>query len=60
MQVEQFLLNLHTGKPFTESDYTKCCINTTDLLTMSTCLLETCRGMKYTYYIKELCVKMVT
>jgi hypothetical protein len=27
---------------------------------MSTCLLETRRGLKKTYYIKELCVKLVT
>jgi len=27
---------------------------------MSTCLLETCRGLKYTYYIKEMCVNLVT
>ena len=26
--------------------YTRCCINTIDLLMMSTCLLETCRGLK--------------
>ena len=54
------MLNLHTGRPFTESDYTRCCINTTDPLMMSTCLLETCRGLKWTYYMKELCVKLVT
>jgi len=60
MQVEQFLLDLHTGRPLTESDYTRCCINTNDLLMMSMCLLETCRGLKYTYYIKELFVKLVT
>jgi len=48
MQVEQFLLDMHTGRPLTESDYrpTRCCINTTDLLMMSMCLLETCRGLK--------------
>jgi len=46
MQVEQFLLYLHTGQPLTESDYTRCCINTIDLLMMSTRLLETCRGLK--------------
>ena len=45
-QVEQFLLDLHTGRPLTESDYTRRCINTIDLLMMSTCLLETCRGLK--------------
>ena len=42
LQVEQE----HTGRPLTESDYTRCCINTIDLLMMSTCLLETCRGLK--------------
>jgi len=30
---------LHTGRPLTESVYTRCCINTIDLLMMSTCLL---------------------
>jgi len=58
--VEQELLDLHTGQSVTESDYTRCCINTIDLLTMSTCLLETCRGLKWTYYIEELCIKLVT
>ena len=48
MQVEQFLLDLHTGQPLTESDYTRCSINTIGLLMMSTCLLETCRGLKET------------
>ena len=46
MQVEQLLLDLHIGQPLTENDYTRCCINTIDLLMMSTCLLETCRGLK--------------
>ena len=46
MQVEQELLHLHTGRPLTESDYTRFCINIIDLLMMSTCLLETCRGLK--------------
>jgi hypothetical protein len=45
MQVEQELLELHTGRPLTESDYIRCCINTIDLM-MSTCLLETSRGLK--------------
>jgi len=36
MQVEQVLLDLHTGQPLKECDYTRCCINTTDLLMMST------------------------
>ena len=46
MQFEQFMLELHTGKSLTESDYTRCCNNTIDLLMMSTCLLETCTGLK--------------
>ena len=46
MQVEQFLLDLHTGRTLTECDYTRCWINTIDLLKMNTCLLETCRGLK--------------
>jgi len=40
----QFLLDLHTGRPLTQSDYSRCCINTNVLLRMSTELLETCRG----------------
>jgi len=44
MQVGQ--LDLHTGQLLIENDYTRCCINTTDLLMMSTCLLETCRRLK--------------
>jgi len=46
MQVGQELLDLHTGRPLTESDYTRCCINKVDLLMMSTCLLETCTRLK--------------
>ena len=47
MQFEkEFLLDLHAGRSLTESDYTRCRINTTDLLMMSTCFLETCRGLK--------------
>ena len=46
MQVEQELLDLHTGRPLTEGDYTRCCINTVDLLMMRTRLLETRRGLK--------------
>jgi hypothetical protein len=46
MQVEKFLLGLHTGLPLTESDYTRCRINTIDPLMMSTYLLETCRGLE--------------
>ena len=46
MHFEQFLLELRTGRPLTENDYTRCLINTIDLLMMSTCLLESCRGLK--------------
>ena len=46
MQFDQELLDLHTGRPRTESDSTRCCINSIDLLMMSMCLLETCRGLK--------------
>ena len=46
MLVKQFLLDLHTGRPLTESDYTRCCINAVDLLMMSTYFLETYRGNK--------------
>ena len=46
MQVEHELFDLHTVRPLTGIDYTRCCINTFDLLMMSTCFLETCRGLK--------------
>jgi len=46
MQVDQELLDLHTERPLTESVYTRCCIYSIDLVMMSTCLLETCRGLK--------------
>jgi hypothetical protein len=36
----------HAGRPLTQTDYTRSCINTTVLLRMSTELLETCRGFK--------------
>jgi hypothetical protein len=42
----QFLTNLHTGRPLTQSDYTRSCINTIVLLRISIDLLETCRGFK--------------
>jgi len=41
---------MHTGRPLTQTDYTRCCINKIVLLKMSTELLETCRGFKCTYY----------
>jgi hypothetical protein len=47
---EEFHLDLHTRSPLTQSDYTRSCINTNVLLKISTELLETCRGLKYTYY----------
>jgi len=37
---------LHTGRPLTQTDYTRCCVYTIVLLRMSTELLETCRGFK--------------
>jgi hypothetical protein len=42
----EFNLDLHTGLPLAQSDYTRCCINTVLLLRMSTELLETCRRFK--------------
>jgi len=45
-QIEKFLLDLHTGRPLTEGENTRCYINIIDLLMMSTCLPETCRGLK--------------
>jgi len=41
-----FHLDLHTGRPLTQSDYTRSCIHTIFLLKMSTELLETYRGFK--------------
>jgi len=58
----QFALNRRTLQPFTESDDTRFCNNTTDLLKMSMVMLETCRGFYcniYCYRIKELCIKLV-
>jgi len=46
MQVDQELLDMHTGQSLKDSDYTRCCINTIDLLMMSMCSLETCGGLK--------------
>jgi len=40
------LIDLHTGRPLTQSDYTRSCINTIVLLRMSTDLLQTCREFK--------------
>jgi len=40
MQVSKFLIDLHTGRPLTQSDYTRSCINTIVLLRMSTELLK--------------------
>jgi len=36
----------YTGRPLTQSDYTRSCIHTIVLLRMSTELLETSRGFK--------------
>jgi len=36
----------YTGRPLTQSDYTRSGINTIVLLKMSTKLLKTCRGFK--------------
>jgi len=46
----ELLIDLHTGRPLTHSDYTRSCINTIVPLRMSTELLETCRGFNWTYY----------
>jgi hypothetical protein len=47
MQVNnKFLIDLHTVRPVTQSNYTRSCINTIVHLRMSTELLETCRGLK--------------
>jgi len=49
-RIKEFHLDLHTGRPLTESDYIRSCIHTFALLRMSTQLLETCRGFKLTYH----------
>jgi len=36
----------YTGRPLTQTNYTRSCINTFVLLKMSTELLETCTGFK--------------
>ena len=41
----QTALNRRTVQPFTESDDTRCCNNTIDLLKTSMVMLETCRGL---------------
>jgi len=49
MQVSKelrFLIDLFTGWPLTQSNYTRSCINTIVLLKMSTALLKTCRRFK--------------
>jgi len=46
MQVNKFLIDLHTGRPLTQGNYTTSCTNTIILLRMSTELLETIRGFK--------------
>jgi len=45
MQIEMEL-DLHTGRPLTQSDYTRCCIHTIVLLRISKKVLETHRGFK--------------
>jgi hypothetical protein len=40
------LVAVCTGRPLTQSDYTRCRINIIVLLRMSTGLLRTCRGFK--------------
>jgi len=42
----QFLIDLHTERPLTQSNFTRGCINTIVLLQKSTELFETCRGFK--------------
>jgi len=36
----------HAGRPLTQINYTRSCVNTIVLLKMSTELLEICRGFK--------------
>jgi len=46
MKVDEKLIDLRTGRPLTQSDYTRSCVNTIVLLRMSTEMLEICRGFK--------------
>ena len=39
-------LDLHTGRPLTQSDYTRSCIHTIVLLWMRTKVIETCTEFK--------------
>jgi hypothetical protein len=49
--VKMELLDLHTGRPLTSTDYNRSCINTIVILRMSTELFETCRGFNIYIYI---------
>jgi hypothetical protein len=42
--LREYSVNLRTGRPPTECDFTRCCIIQFDLLMMSTTVFETCRG----------------
>ena len=42
---ELFSFNLYTGRPLTESDDTRCCINTIQPPDDEHVMLETCRGL---------------
>jgi len=44
-QVERFPLKLCIGRPLTESDDTRCCINTIHPPKDEHIMLETCRGL---------------
>jgi len=47
MQVnKELLIDPHTGRTLTQSNYTRGCINTIVLLKVSTELLKTCRRIK--------------
>ena len=57
---EQFCLNLRTERPVTESDDTRCCINTIQPPDDEHVMLETCRGLYWTYCkIKQVYIKLV-
>jgi len=45
LSANQFSLNLCTGRPLTESDDTKCCINTIQPPDDGYIMFETCRGL---------------
>ena len=56
----QFSLKLCTGRSMTESDDTRCCINTIQPSDDEHIILGTFRGLNWTYCkMKQVCIKLV-